>query len=153
MKRQNKTRFSILKNTQADEISNIETQIQEEGVLKVRKKEIPEEENAEKAVGPVAGDGDTSANLAKLSELMVQTLKLKSAPKPEMDDFSGDPLEYNYFLESFKDVVEKLIDDPRQRLIRLLKYTRGDAKELIKHCIHEEAATCYSTSSARERIW
>ena len=146
MKRQNKTRFSLLKNTQAAEISKIETRIQEERVPEVPRKEPPNDGKEGKAESPPAGDRGTSANLVKLSELMVQTLKLQSAPKADIDTFGGNPLEYNYFLESFKDVVEKLIDDPRQRLIRLLKYTRGDAKELIKHCIHEEADTCYDTA-------
>ena len=91
------------------------------------------------------GDARTSS-LLKLNELMVQTLKLQAAPKAEIDSFSGDPMEYNYFVENFRDVVENMIDDPRQRLVRLLKYTCGDAKELIKHCVHEQADTCYDTA-------
>ena len=55
-------------------------------------------------------------------------------------------MEYSYFIENFKDAVENLVDSPKQRLIRLLKYTEGDAKELIKHCIHEGAETCYDTA-------
>ena len=81
--------------------------------------------------------------LLKLNELMVETLKLQSAPKVEIDTFAGDPLEYNYFIETFKDVVENLITDPRQRLVRLLKYTKGEAKELIKHCVYDETESCY----------
>ena len=68
--------------------------------------------------GSLEGAG-ASSNLVKLSEMMVQTLKLQSAPKADIDTFGGDPLEYIYFIESFKDVVEQLIDDPKQRLIRL----------------------------------
>ena len=74
---------------------------------------------------------------------MIQTIKLQSAPKVEIEVFSGDPLEYDYFMESFKDVVENLVEDPKQRLVRLLKFTDGDAKELIKHCVHAEPETCY----------
>ncbi len=85
-------------------------------------------------------------NLMRLNELMVQTLKLQAAPKVEIDIFRGEPLEYTYFIENFKDVVENLVDNPRQRLVRLLKYTEGDAKDLIKHCVHEESTTCYSTA-------
>ena len=33
---------------------------------------------------------------------MVQTLKLQAAPKVEMDTFSGDPLEYGYFIENLE---------------------------------------------------
>ena len=88
----------------------------------------------------------TTSSLVKLSELMVQTLKLQAAPKVEIDKFSGDPLEYSYFIENFKDAVENLIEDPKQRLMRLLKYTEKGAKELIKHCVHEDAASCYNSA-------
>ena len=37
----------------------------------------------------------------------------------------------------FKEVVENRIDDPRGRLIRLIKYTKGEAKELVMNCIHQ----------------
>ena len=84
--------------------------------------------------------------LMQLNKLMVQTMKLYAAPKVEIDIFRGDPIEYSYFIESFRDVVEALVDNPKQRLIRLLKYTEGDAKDLIKHCVHEDAENCYDTA-------
>ena len=37
----------------------------------------------------------------------------------------------------FKEVVENRIDDPRGRLIRLIKYTKGEAKELVMNYIHQ----------------
>ena len=40
-------------------------------------------------------------------------------------------------------MVESKIDDARGRLTRLIKYTSGDAKELIKHCIHRPAHEGY----------
>ena len=85
----------------------------------------------------------TTDNIIRLNELMVKTLRLQAAPKVEIDAFAGDPLEYSYFIQNFKDVVENLIDDPRQRFIRLLNYTSGEAKELIRHCVHEENHVCY----------
>ena len=85
-----------------------------------------------------------NSNLMRLNELMVQTLKLQAAPKVDIDTFRGDPLEYTYFIENFKDVVENLVDNPRQRLLRLLKFTEGDAKDLIKHCVYEKTESCYS---------
>ena len=86
---------------------------------------------------------ETTRGLVKLNELMIQTLRMQSAPKVEIDIFSGDPLEYDYFMESFKDTVENLVDDSRQRFMRLLNYTDGEAKDLIKHCIHEDNDICY----------
>ena len=35
----------------------------------------------------------------------------------------------------FKEAVEKKVDDPKGRLTRLIKFTSGEAKELIQHCI------------------
>ena len=146
MKRTTQTKFDLLKKTQAAEISKMEARIERDKEVEVEVEEHGKArtETSGRPPGPPAGD--EPSEFVKLSELMVQTLKLQSAPKADIDIFTGDPLEYNYFVESFKDVVENLIDDPRQRLIRLLKYTRGDAKELIKHCIHEEAHSCYDTA-------
>ena len=44
-------------------------------------------------------------------------------------------LNYHYFIALFREVVESKVDDPRRKLTRLIKYTSGDARELIKHCI------------------
>ena len=44
------------------------------------------------------------------------------------DCFDGNPLDYRYFMAIFKEVVEIRIDDPRGRLIRLIKYTIAEAK-------------------------
>ena len=33
------------------------------------------------------------------------------------------------------EVVESKVDDPRKKLTRLIKYTSGNARERIKHCI------------------
>ena len=43
----------------------------------------------------------------------------------------------------FHELVDKIIDDPRGRLTRLIKYTKGVAKEMIKHCVQQPAAFGY----------
>ena len=53
----------------------------------------------------------------------------------DINVFTGDPAEYDYFIAIFKLVVESKIDDARCRLVRLIKYTNGKLKEMIKHCI------------------
>ena len=55
-------------------------------------------------------------------------------PKPEIDKFSGDPLEYQYFILVFKDSVEVKYKDLGKSLLRLLQYTKGPAKKAISHC-------------------
>ena len=39
--------------------------------------------------------------------------------------------------------MEKRIDNPRGRLARLLQYTTGNAKEMIKHCVQEAPTIGY----------
>ena len=67
----------------------------------------------------------------------------QSAPDVDIDVFNGNPIEYKYFISIFKEVVESRISDPMGRLTRLLKYTSGEAKDLIKHCINEEKELGY----------
>ena len=74
---------------------------------------------------------------------ILDMIKLQSAPKPDLDDFSGDPLEYLYFRANFKEVVESAVKDQMGRLTRLIKYTSGDPKELIKHLVHADPSNCY----------
>ena len=62
----------------------------------------------------------------------------------DIDHFDGNPLEYNYFIATFQEAVESKIDDPRGRLTRLIKFTEGEAKELIKNCIQEEPESGYT---------
>ena len=72
---------------------------------------------------------------------MVRILK---APTAEIDKFAGDPLEYEYFMSTFKEAVDKMmVPDQRGRLAQLIKYTSSEAKELVKHCVHADATVCY----------
>ena len=79
-------------------------------------------------------------------DVMRRLIDLQTAPDIDIDVFSGNPLDYKYFRTTFREVVEKKVQDPRGRLTRLLKYTSGDAKDLIKHCIYEEDDTCFDTA-------
>ena len=69
--------------------------------------------------------------------------KFLGAPEDSIDTFPGDPLEYHSFMEVFKEVVEKKIEDARGRLTRLIKYTTAEAKDLIKHCTQQPSAKGY----------
>ena len=60
-----------------------------------------------------------------VSETSRKLLKLQAASEVDMEPFDGNVLNFHHFK----------VDDPRGRLIRLLKYTSGKAKELINHCI------------------
>ena len=47
--------------------------------------------------------------------MLCKLIQQQGAPVVDIDNFSGDPLEYHYFMEVFKEVVEKRIKDPRGR--------------------------------------
>ena len=67
-------------------------------------------------------------NLIRTISLIGEVIKMlwkliqQGAPEADIDTFSGDPPKYHYFMEVFKEVVEKRIDNPRGRLTRLIKY-------------------------------
>ena len=71
----------------------------------------------------------------KLQDMMCNLLKRQPALDVDIDEFDGNPINYHYFIAIFKEAVESKIDDPRGCLARLIKYTKGEAKELIKHCV------------------
>ena len=66
----------------------------------------------------------------------------------DLDVFDGNPLEYHYFMTLFYKTVEKRIDNPRGKLTRLMKYSKGDAKEMIKHCVHQPPAQGFRNAKA-----
>ena len=76
----------------------------------------------------VLNSEDVSGTLWKL-------LKLHAAPEVDMEPFDSNALSYHHFMALFKEVVEIKVEDPKGRLITLLKHTSGEAKELINHCI------------------
>ena len=78
--------------------------------------------------------------------MMSKLLRKQAAPDIDIDIFTGDPVDYHYFIAVFDEVVEKKIVDPQGRLTRLIKYTDGQPKEMIKHCIQQPAAVGYKNA-------
>ena len=78
--------------------------------------------------------------------MMSKLLRQQAALDVEIDIFSGDPADYHYFIAIFEEVVEKKIDDPRGRLTSLIKYTDGEPKEMIKHCIQQPVSVGYKNA-------
>ena len=89
-----------------------------------------------------------------VSQMLCKLLKLHAAPEVDMEPFDGNALNYHYFMALFKEVVESKIDDPRGRLTRLIKYTTGDAKELIKHCLQLPSIEAFKNAKCLlERVY
>ena len=70
----------------------------------------------------------------------VNMLNIQAAPDADIDVFSGDPLDYHYFRASFRDAVESRIRDQQGLLTRLIKYTAGEPKELIKGFVYSDSS-------------
>ena len=85
-------------------------------------------------------------NSSELSQMICNLLHHQSAPNVEIETFTGNPLDYHYFMSVFKETVEYKIDDPHERLVRLLKCTEGEARETIKHCIQKPVDNGYDSA-------
>ena len=70
-------------------------------------------------------------------------LRQQSAPNVDIQTFRGDPIEYHFFMLSFREAVERKIDDTHGRLFRLLKFTDGEVKETIRRCIQQPSEIGY----------
>ncbi|GAA53279.1 protein disulfide-isomerase, partial [Clonorchis sinensis] len=58
-----------------------------------------------------------------------------SLPKIEIDMFSGNPMEFCKFIKAFQmSIADRLFDDSN-KLMYLLYYCRGEAKDAIEHCV------------------
>ena len=79
----------------------------------------------------------------EMAQMMSKLLRQKAAPEVDIDVFTGDPTKYHYFFAVFEEVVDKKIGDARGRLTRLIKYTDGEPKEMIKHWIQQPANIGY----------
>ena len=89
---------------------------------------------------------DTTSSTREPSDILYKLLQQQAAPEVDIEYFDGNPLNYHYFMALFSEVVETKIDDPRGRLTRLIKYTMGEPKELIKHCIQLPHDRGYQTA-------
>ena len=83
-----------------------------------------------------AAHPEKPSNVTEIQQAMVSMMNLQRAPAVQLDTFSGNPLEYEYFKATFTEVVGKCIPDQKGRLTRLIQCTSGEPKELIKHLIH-----------------
>ena len=82
-------------------------------------------------------------DMSKLSQVMMDMLNIQAAPDADIDVFGGDPLDYHYFRASFRDAVESRMRDQRGLLTRLIKYTAGVPKELIKSFVYSDSCQCF----------
>ena len=79
-------------------------------------------------------------------DALCHLVKQQSQPDIKLAAFDGNSLDFHYFMILFCHVVQKRIDGPRGRLVRVLKYMGRDTKEMIKHCIQEPPTMDYQNA-------
>ena len=77
---------------------------------------------------------------------MCKLLNQQNAPELDIYTFDGDPMEFHYFMAIFHEVVERKIDDEQGRLTRLIKFTKGEPKEIVKTCIQLSSEVGFKTA-------
>ena len=77
---------------------------------------------------------------------MCKLLNQQNAPELDIYTFDGDPMEFHYFMAIFHEVVERKVDDKQGKLRHLIKFTKGEAKEMIKTCIHLSSEVGFKTA-------
>ena len=95
---------------------------------------------------PAAENESRDEGQEGVSNTICKLFQQQGTPEVELDKFSGNPLEYQYFSTMFKEVVERKIKDALGKLTRLVKFTDGEAKDLIQHCIHLTPDAGYHTT-------
>ena len=67
---------------------------------------------------------------------MCELLRQQAILGLEINTFDGNPMDLHYVLAVFKKVVDNKVTDPRGRLTHLIKFTKGETKEITKNCIY-----------------
>ena len=81
-----------------------------------------------------------------VADMLCKMMKQQSASEIDLDVFDENPLNFHYFIALFSEAVEEKIEDPRGRLTRLIKYTTGEVKDLIKNYIQLPAKDGYKAA-------
>ena len=97
------------------------------------------------AIKPPHQDVNSVNHQTEMTSMLSKLINLQcsaSLPTPDMEIFDEhDITSFPIFLKTFKLVVENNSGDPARRLEALLKYTRGEANDLIKDCILIDSST------------
>ena len=81
-----------------------------------------------------------------ITEMMCELLKQHPAYELEIDISDGNPMNFHHFMGVFKKVVKNKMTDPRGWLTRLIKFTKGEAKQIAKNCIQLPSELGFKTA-------
>jgi hypothetical protein len=78
-----------------------------------------------------------------ITELMIMQQNLSLLPKREVPVFKVDPLSYQPFMHAFKYLIEDKTSSSQDRLYFLEHFTAGQARDLVRSCMHMDARRGY----------
>ncbi|KAI2645663.1 Cold shock protein 1 [Labeo rohita] len=98
---------------------------------------------------------DEQGNMVRLMErqneiaaMLVQQCNTSLLPHRDILPFDGDPLQYQSFIRSFEEVVEKRANNYGDCFYFLEHYTRGQPRELVRSCQHMASTQGYLKAKA-----
>lgn len=78
----------------------------------------------------------------EIADLVTMQQNLSLLPKREVPVYDGNPLSYQSFMYAFKYLIED--SNCQDRLYFLEQFTSGQAKDLVRSCLHMDARRGYS---------
>ena len=82
----------------------------------------------------------------KLTKILSDQHQQGLLPSLGISKFKGDPIDYHVFIRTFKTRIESRLNSNEARLQHLEQHLEGEAKELIKGCLHMEPSLGYAES-------
>lgn len=82
-----------------------------------------------------------------IAELIIKQQNLSLLPKREVPMFDGDPLSYQSFIHALKHLIEDKTSSSQDRLYFLEQFTSGQARDLVRSCLHMEAKRGHSEAT------
>ena len=79
-----------------------------------------------------------------LTEMIMQQNQRSLIPRLALSRFSGDPTEYNIFIQGFNSQFHNKLNSNSDRLRYLDQYLEGEAKDLIKGCHYMDPDNGYT---------
>ncbi|XP_032223059.2 uncharacterized protein LOC116604591 [Nematostella vectensis] len=97
----------------------------------------------------IRADVSSAANHGhdKSFEKLAATLRQGfTLPRPEIQRFDENPLNYWSFIRSFENNIDRNTSDESEKLTYLLQYFSGDAKRVISSCVTMDPTVGYRTA-------
>ncbi len=82
----------------------------------------------------------------EITDLMIRQQNLSLLPKREVPVFDGDPLSYQSFIHAFKYLIEDKTNSHQDRIYFLEQFTAGQARDLVRSCLHMDPRRGYTES-------